>query len=101
MTIESFEVFIAINEDSGKPFKPSNNTIVFETPLKYMPKCIWACKDIETDKDYAVLFPSILHSETKEFNKVVTGDVFQEQHVKAQMILKGDENGIKEVLLVI
>ena len=103
MTYESFEVFIATGDDKGIPYKPINNAIVFETPLKFMPKCIWACKDNETNVDFAVLFSGIVCNETKEFKKIIDGTVFQvneEINTKAQMIFTGNENGIEKLFLI-
>ena len=103
MTFESFEVFIATNNDSGTAYTPTNNVIIFETPVKFMPKCIWACKDSKTNEDFAVLFPGIQSKETKEFKKIINGTVFQnnqEININARMLFTGDENGIDKLFLI-
>ena len=104
MTIKSFEVFVASDDKNGIVYKPINNIIVFDTPLKYMPKCIWACKNETTDDSYGVVFPGIASNETQEFQKKINGKVFgnkEDVDTNALMILTGDENGINSLLLVI
>ena len=104
MTITSFEVFIATDDNNGIPYKPINNTIVFDTPVKHMPKCIWACKNETGNDSYGVLFPSIVCNEKQEFQKKIDGKVFgdkEDVNIKAHMIFTGDENGIQGLLLVI
>lgn len=104
MTIKSFEVFIATDDKNGIVYKPIDNIITFDTPVKHMPKCIWACKNEKTDDSYGVLFPGIVSKETHEFQKKIDGKVFGDKEdvdTKAYMIFTGDENGIKSLLLVI
>ena len=104
MTIKSFEVFIATDKNNGNRYKPIDNIITFDTPVKHMPKCIWACKNETTDDRYGVLFPTIVCNEKQEFQKKIDGKVFGDKEdvdTKALMILIGDENGIKSLLLVI
>ena len=104
MTITSFQVFISTDDNNGIPYKPINNMITFDTPVKHMPKCIWACKNETTDDSYGVVFPGIASNETYEFEKKIDGEVFggkEDVGTKAHMIFTGDENGIKSLLLVI
>ena len=104
MTIESFEVFIGTDNNSGVPFTPIDNTIIFKTPIKYTTKIIWACKDTASDDTYAVLFNGINCTETKPFQKKIDGKIFnmeKDKNITAQMILTGDENGIDKMFLLI
>ena len=104
MTIESVEVFIGTDNNSGIPFTPIDNTIIFKTPIKYTTKIIWACKDTATDHSYAVLFAGINCTETKAFQKIIDGKIFDmknDKNMSAQMILTGDENGIDKMFLLI
>ena len=104
MTIESVEVFIGTDNNTGVPYTPVNNIIIFETPIKYTSKIIWACKDTATDDSYAVLFAGINCNETKAFQKIIDGKIFDmenDKNMSAQMILTGDENGIYKMFLLI
>ena len=97
------EVFIATSETHGQRYNPTNNTIVFETPTKFLGKSIWAIKFNNSDKNSAVIFPALdATTESKEFGKKQPGQIFEDTtNKKAYLNIIGDENGIEVIQLAI
>ena len=97
------EVFIATSETLGQSYKPTNNTIIFDQPTKFLGKSIWAIKFNNSDENSAVIFPALdATTESKEFGKKQPGQIFEDTtNKKAYLNIIGDENGIKIIQLVI
>ena len=97
------EVFIATSETKGNSYKPTDNTIIFDQPTKFLGKSIWAIKFNDNDEHCAVIFPGIdVTTENKYFEKKQNGEIFDDTSNKiAQLFIIGDENGIKGIHLYI
>lgn len=98
-TIE--QVFIATSETKGNCYKPTDNTIIFERPTKFLGKSIWAIKFNNSDENSAVIFPAIdATTESKDYEKKIQGKIFEDTSNKtAQLFIIGNEKGIKIIQL--
>ena len=101
--IHCFDVFFETTKGRGYTRTPNKNTLIFNPPLKNLPKTCWAFKNNKNGESYGAVFPPISIKE-ESFEKVLKGgNVISniDDDKKANLCIVGSKSCIEAVMLLV
>ena len=101
--IHCFDVFLKSTETTGYTRTPNKNTLIFNPPLKELPKTCWAFKNNLNGESYGAVFPPISIQE-ESFEKILNGgNVISniDDDKKANLYIVGSKSCIEAVMLLV